>query len=239
MKRSILVLVVISYLGSVSVAGLMDGLVAHYPFGANANDASGNAYDGTFYGDPVLTDGAVALDGDGDYVEIPGFKGITGSGNRTCSAWIKTNQPSGDIITWGEMGLPSYRWIVRLDGAGLLQVEVGGGYVSAATPLIDDQWHHVAVVLDGGNTDDIRLYVDGQIEAASGLVQRIINTSAANTVKIGVFTDTQRYFNGLIDDVRIYDRALSENEVLALYQIPEPTTLLLFGFGGLMLKRRR
>ena len=69
---------------------------------------------------------------------------------------------------------------------------------------------------DGSPTlDEVKLYVDGTEEAVPGIATEI-NTILDNEVKIGVFSDTAKYFEGLIDDVRIYNRALSEAEVQAL-----------------------
>ena len=139
-----------------------------------AADSSESGLDGVVFGDALWNPaggrilGALQFDGIDDYVEIEGFGGITGSAPRSCAAWIKTAEPGGELITWGETGTASARWIVRLDEGGLLCVEVGAAvYALGSRVLVDDMWHHVAVVSDGTTTDAVRMYVDGQIETIS------------------------------------------------------------------------
>ena len=186
-----------------------------------AVDSSESGLDGVVFGEALWNPaggrilGALQFDGIDDYVEIEGFWGITGSAPRSCAAWIKTAEP-GELITWGDVGTTSARWIVRLDEGGLLRVEVGGGYALGSSVLADDMWHHVAVVSDGTTTDAVRLYIDGKIEVISDLTSQTINTLGTQTVKIGVHAQTQRYYKGLMDDVRIYDRALTSGEIWAL-----------------------
>ena len=202
------------------------GLVGHWKLdeeiGTDAVDYSGEDRHGVVFGEALWnpeggkTGGTLQFDGTDDYVEITDYKGITGSNPRTCAAWIKSTSANGEIITWGQLGTPTYRWVIRLDAEGLLRLEVGAGSAIGSTILTDNLWHHVAVVSDGTTTDNVRLYVDGQIEVISSLVSQSINTPATNDVKIGIFADTQRYFQGLIDDVRIYDRVVSSGQIWAL-----------------------
>jgi len=181
--------------------------------GATASDSSSYGRAGTLQGNAAWMpdggniNGAVALDGDGDYVRITGYAGISGSGPRSCAAWIRTAHASGIIVGWGQAGSPAARWLVMLDPAGLVRVEVGGGYVTGKTVLPDNLWHHVAIVSDGTTTDSIRLYVDGRPETRGTLVSQSIATANADDVGIGAFGGTAPYFNGRVDDVRIYDRA--------------------------------
>jgi len=91
------------------------GLIAHWKLnessGSTAVDSSGSEYNGIVAGaswNPAggVLGGALQFDGDNDYVSITqGYEGIIGSNPRTCAAWIKTDQPSGGIMTWGDMGV--------------------------------------------------------------------------------------------------------------------------------------
>ena len=200
------------------------GLVGHWKLDENiettAADSSDFSRDGVVFGEPIWQpqggriDGALELDGFDDYVEVPGFTGLTGNAARTCTAWIRTPEVNGEIVSWGEMGVPGHRWIVVIDPAGLLRVEVGAGAVVGSTFLNDNNWHHIAVGFEGTTTDDIRLYVDGQRDALSQVSSQTVNTSSLDNVKIGVFSGMLRHFNGLLDDVRIYDRALTDQKSL-------------------------
>jgi len=102
------------------------------------------------------------------------------------------------------------------EGKRLVEVEVGAGFVVGSKFLADNEWHHVAVVSNGSVTDDIRLYIDGQRDIVSSIGSQSVNTASTDTVKIGVHASTLRYFSGLLDDVRVYDRALTDEEVWGL-----------------------
>jgi M6 family metalloprotease-like protein len=163
--------------------------------------------------------GSLALDGIDDFIEIAGYKGITGPAARTCSAWIKTTKPSSQIINWGAFD-PGTKWAVRVNENGTLRVEIGAGYIYGVTNLCDNTWHHVAVVLEDDGSPDIseaKLYVDGQIEPVGVLVAYPVDTGISENVKIGVNINQTVYFQGLIDDVRIYDMALTDIQVQNMY----------------------
>ena len=196
------------------------GLIAYWKFdetsGAVFQDSSGSGYDGILSGPAWNSFGGVfggALQFDGsDFVWITqGYQGVSGSNPRSCSLWIKTDQPTGHIISWGDMTVDSNSWVISLDESGVLRVDVGGGYVLGKTFLTDDLWHHITVASDGTVTDNIVLYVDGIAETnGDDFVSQVINTQGGGTLKIG------NSFIGLIDDARIYNRVLNLNEVWAL-----------------------
>ncbi|MBN1804199.1 MAG: discoidin domain-containing protein [Sedimentisphaerales bacterium] len=199
--------------------------IAYLPLDGDANDITWNQLEGVCYDNVGWTssghiDGAVELYGPGDsgYIRFPGFYGVTGTGSRTCCAWIKTGVNQCHILTWGTSGSGN-SWIVQTDLLGKLRVDVGGGgYIKGNTTVINDAWHHIAAVLadDGSpNVDEVQLYVDGQPQTTSSVSQSI-NTAAGGDVRIGVFSSDPLYFNGLIDDIRIYDRALSQKEIQKL-----------------------
>ena len=156
------------------------------------------------------------FDGVNDYVEITGYKGVTGSAPRTVTAWINTNDTSGEIVTWGQSGIPSLRWIVRVQESGFVRVEVGGGHAGGSTVVNDEKWHHIAVSSDGSLTDNVTIYVDGEIDPIGSYESRSIETAEYDDVKIGVHSATGRYFNGIIDEVRIYDRVLDSIQIAQL-----------------------
>jgi RHS repeat-associated protein len=190
--------------------------------GLVAADSSGKGRNGSlvFTGDPVWTTGRMggALEFDGnDYIEIEGYKGVTGRASRTCTAWIKTTVSGKDIINWGDQATGG-KWIIRVNETGALRAEVANGYIYGTTLINDGLWHHIAVVLaDDGSPDisEARLYVDGQIDTTiGGVLACPVNTSVGQDVSIGVYTTyPARYFQGRIDDVRIYSRALSAEEI--------------------------
>ena len=163
------------------------------------------------------------FDGVDDHVVITGYKGVTGTQNRTVSAWIKPSSVSGEIITWGNNSTPGNQWIVRVNETGALRAEVAGGYIYGTTLLTDGSWHHIAVVLDSDGTPDISevlLYVDGSPETIAAVNVEPINTASDLNVTIGVYLVGSRFFQGQIDEVRIYDRALTSEELAVLAAQP-------------------
>ncbi|MCH9021671.1 MAG: lamin tail domain-containing protein [Planctomycetes bacterium] len=194
--------------------------------GTNAADSSGNNRDGTLKNGPTwqpaggINDGALLFDGVNDYVEIdsPAYQGVTGSASRTVSAWIKTSFAGNQhIISWGTAETGKM-WLLMIDSNNnhALRMVVFGGTVIGSTPIADGAWHHVAAVLnDDGSADvsEVQLYVDGNLETISSVTAQPIDTSSVANVRIGTLADGSPHFNGLIDDVRIYSRALNQTEL--------------------------
>ena len=196
---------------------------------STAPDSSEYLRDGTLMNGPVWTPsgklkGALEFDGVNDYVEIVDYKGVTGLSSRTCMAWIKTTKASGEILSWGNSNTGS-KWIVRVNETGALRAEVQGGYLYGDAPINDGDWHHIAVVLNSDGTpkiSEVLLYVDGQQETVAGVFDTYIDTAADQNVVIGVYTKaTGRFFKGLMDDVRIYNKALSDAEIRHIFEMEE------------------
>ncbi|MHC4890913.1 MAG: LamG domain-containing protein [Planctomycetota bacterium] len=194
--------------------------------GKTAADSSRHGRKGTLKGNlsfdknsvPGKTGKALKLDGEDNYIEITKYKGVTGIRPRTVAAWIKTTSSRGEVISWGAR-VHGKMWrycFIR----GRLGVTPHGGYYYINDAVHDDKWHHVAVVVIEAELpnlhDDVRLYKDGipaEIHDIGLLDLWPIETGAELDVTIG------RRFKGLIDDVRIYDRALSEDEIKAIFTL--------------------
>jgi len=158
------------------------------------------------------------LDGEDGYIEITKYKGVVGTRPRTVTAWVKTTSSRGEVISWGadDFGKMFTFCFIR----GRLGIRPNGGYYYMNDPIHDDQWHHVAIVIKEAELpnlhDDAVLYKDGVIAEIHdiGLLDLWpIDTGSDLDVRIG------RGFKGLIDDVRIYDRVLSDEEVMALFKL--------------------
>lgn len=191
--------------------------------GKAVSDSSGKGHNGAIDGGasfdansaPGRSGKALRLD-DGEAITITGYKGVLGPSPRTITAWVKTDQARGMIMSWG-MDEGGKQWNFRIMGRGIW-ADPKGGYLYTDEIIHDDQWHHVAVVVrqaEGEPTllNDVTLYRDGVVQEIHdiGLLHMYaINTEAGRDVQIGAG------FKGLIDDVRLYDRALSESEIAAL-----------------------
>lgn len=205
-------------------------LVAWWKFdetaGNTAADSSKGGHAGTLLGGAAFDtrsaagrDGkAIRLEGRDDGVKIAGYKGVTGAQPRTISAWIKTPAASGEIIAWGTDDY-GRMWILG-HIRGRIGVTPKGGYLYMRAATNDDAWHHVAVVVQAAAPpnlyDHVKLFKDGELAEIDdiGLLDLWpIETGGQLDVRIG------RGFKGLIDDLRVYDRALSADEIKALSQL--------------------
>ena len=184
---------------------------------SSLNDRDGSLVDGAGFVEDPDRGWVLSLDGDGDYMQITGYKGVIAIRDRTVCAWIKTT--SGDeIMSWGE-NATGKKWVFRVRPDGEIRVEIAGGGVVGETIVNDGKWHHVAAVWQysyGPDVTDVKLYVDGGPPESTIGSAEAINTTSDVDVTIGVYPGSGRYFNGLIDDVRIYNRALDEGEIAAL-----------------------
>ena len=174
---------------------------------------------------PTGTAAAVVFDAGNDpedaAIIVTGLSGVGGSNPRSISAWIKadvTQDENAIIVGWGTNS-DSQRYSFRLDTAGALRIEIQGGYAIATTPLNNGQWHHVVVTHSAGaDVKDAVFYVDGAPDPVSSFNAKTINTGDVFAVSIGGSLHSAGYnFDGAIDEVRIYDYALSAFEVEDLY----------------------
>ena len=195
-------------------------LTGHYTFeGGVANDQSaGTAHDGTLNGNATTVvdgtrDEVLSLDGTGDFVQIESTFGSPAS--ATIGGWVNfTGSGRGEFISIDD------RLHLKIDetGAGI------GGSIQTLPGVWNDLdsnvfisgtgWHHVMYVFDDVN-DVHTLYLDG-VEIASESTTDSVDWAGATTTYIGQHPDGTDEFAGLIDDARIYTRALSTDEIAAL-----------------------
>ena len=192
--------------------------------GTIARDASGNGNDGTLKGDPMWVAGKIAgalqLDGDGDYVDV-GSVGISGVDQRTIAGWAKASTTA--IPAWTSVfgfvpdgDTDGTYFDIEVDDAGNYIVFVGGW--GAIFMPVDTQWHHFALNYNGEGGS---WFLDGEfVDSLDGALGTI------DQVRIGARLSNSNYFPGLIDDVRIYNKALTIEEIKKLMAGPrayEPT----------------
>ena len=211
---------------------LSNGLIAYYPFSGDASDETGNGHDGVVYEATLTTDrngnadSAYHFDGAGDYIEVLHAADLTPA-EITITAWINVESVPG---SWpavvnkvgpsapGYDGVPGYslefngpagiRFISHLEG-------VSGPPASPSVTFPFGEWHFVAGVYDGSG---FTLYLDGDAYGPSDDPGTLYQPG--NNLKIGGSSAGSRFFNGIIDEVRIYNRGLSQTEIQALYALP-------------------
>ena len=234
-------------------------LVAHWSLeeglGTTATDSTANNRNGTLTSGvtwnttdlPPVPTGSIAaasFDGLNGQIDITGYKGISGTGDRSISAWIKTETDDViqdmAIVSWGS-NLSTQKWTFRVNSGngeqGTIRIEANGGFFVGNTVVTDAQWHHVVVTwADDGtpNIVDAKLYVDGVLDAELGNLESppsasqsvAINTASGADVRIGENFVVDRNWQGFIDEVRIYDEALDAEEIANLFS----GTQILSGF---------
>lgn len=234
-------------------------LVAHWTLeegtGTTAADSTANGNTGTIAGGatwvttdlppvPGGTTAALQMDGVDDQVDIVGYKGISGTGARTITAWIKSGINSTAlnkaIASWGS-NISTQKWTFRVQTQngtpGAIRIEANGGFFVGNTVVTDAQWHHVAVTWENDGTPDVidaKLYVDGVLDAELGNVDSppsasqsvAINTAVGADVRIGDNFQTTHNWEGFMDDVRIYDEALDANAIAEIALGNQPVSNL-------------
>ena len=207
-----------------------NGLIAYYPFNGNANDESGNGHNGIVNGATLASDRfgsagkAYDFDGVDDYIECPSTGNLSTAFNEiTLSGWV-------NIEDWDHVSQDNSNWAaIFCKGPTHMQIEEAPGwdnryglYFGYGDPFSDyldssifmlNQWYQVAIVC---NENTIQFYMNGaQTHTAQANV-----TIDSNSEPLLIGKDPPGYIDylvGKLDDLRIYNRALTEPEIQALY----------------------
>lgn len=213
--------------GDATTQDLTRGLVGHWKFdegkGSIVRDVSGRDNHGTVMGGAKWVEGriggALQFDGTDDFVSIPNESDFDITGSVTVSAWIlvkEFTQAWQGIVTKGDRAWRLHR-ANQTEGVGFATSDLSRGQVgdlAGNKDVADGQWHHVVGMLEGNKR---LIFVDGVLDASTNSSPSITVNDFA--VLIGANAQaTGRLFHGLIDDVRVYDRALTLKELRALVE---------------------
>ncbi len=243
MNRNTLFLGLIAGFSALSMhaqVNLSNGLLVHMPFTGNAKDVSGNAKNGTV-NNAVLTNdrcgnvnSAYSFNGTNAYIEIP----VSSLQTQYCSysLWISADEIPGT-------GEYTYPFAIGASGGGqnialcnnAMTGWAGGAYnngspsislVAKGTQPTVDSWYHVVFVRD---TTKIKIYINGVLNTNEASYGGITPATGGNTPNFGTSPkallgnrdlNSQFFFKGMIDDVRLYNRVLTADEIDSLYHEP-------------------
>ncbi|HNS19450.1 MAG TPA: LamG domain-containing protein [Sedimentisphaerales bacterium] len=193
--------------------------------GVTAADSSGNGNHGTLHGDPVWRtsggwfDGALDFDGRGDYIQVDRPAGFNFAPDSfSVSAWIYPRETTGQyraILEYDRDSAYGNRFGLWLDADGRVHFRVGLNTWQSQTALRAGQWYHVAGTFEA-DTKKMSIYVDGLLDAAATNKAGFVTPTQATLVIGARGAADDEYFNGLIDDVRVYASLLTSEEVLIL-----------------------
>jgi hypothetical protein len=213
---------------------IITGSIAYWPFDGDASDASGNGNGGTLVNGATFATGktgqALSLNGSDQFVRIgdPADGDLDmGTGNFTICAWVKTgaHTASNGIIVGKRGSSANVGYDVRIAsgklGLYLKDADDGshGVYQSTSATYSDNAWHHVAVVVN--RSGNAQFYKDGAADGTAGVSSHSASLDNGLDLNIGISSSDGSTgggdFNGLIDGVQIYKRALSAGEISAIY----------------------
>ncbi len=233
--------VVIDATTQASYAGTLDitsNLRGHWTFDTDATDSSAEGNDGTLQGDAaidtadatdIVGEGKLSLDGTGDYVDLTAHVAdYSGMAQGTIAAWIKLTD-TGENIILGASDSGQVTELIKFGvetGGQLKWLNLNDGFndviVYSTATVNDGLWHHVAVTVDAsGHT----LYIDGAVAAVTyNTGNASVNAFFDDITDMDVMdigrsvrnSTVEAEFNGLMDDVRVYDRTLSATDIAEL-----------------------
>ena len=213
----------------------VNGLVGWYPFNGNANDESGNGNNGTVNGALLSTDRfsqsnkAYSFGGNQQGIIINQNIFNLGSGNISfsISLWLLSdlnNNSTGEVINNRvDAGGTNYNFRFNLNNNStqpsyrmLSYINPNIAQSNSASNILNNQvWNHIVLVGDI-NQNQMRIYRDGLLIATS---TNILSPNLSNPTKIGYMSNLDPSFKGIIDDIGIWNRALSQEEISALYNV--------------------
>ena len=193
--------------------------------GSTASDASGTGNDGSIQGDPDLGTAGIAgstaynLDGTGDYVRVPDSASLEASDTDavTVSAWVNKNTDQGGWTAIYQKSDRSYNLQLQNGNVPVFTVHDGGWQTAnSGVTMSTGRWYHLVGTYDGSTA---RIYVDGNRRGTASATK--IGDSGSADVGIGENLDsTGREIDARLDEVRVYDRSLSDRTVDNLSNTP-------------------
>lgn len=227
-----LFLLIFIFLTNQILAQINEGLIGYWPFVNNANDVSGYNNHGVVYGATLTEDrfgnsnSAYLFNGNTNYINC-GSNIPTYTNRITISVWIKTNTQSLKtayiVGQYGWTNGPIRGFHVLLTNLNIQfawrdEIDQYNFIISDGVNINDDQWHHIVGTL---NNSLYELWIDGVKISSDNNYHSNVDISQTYDFYIGGHfnheVDEYMYFPGAIDDIRLYNRTLSDSEIIELF----------------------
>ncbi|MGA2298098.1 MAG: LamG domain-containing protein, partial [FCB group bacterium] len=217
-----------------------ENLVAYYPFNGNANDESGNKNDGTVHGATLTEDRfgnpnkAYYFNGFDNYIEVKNSESLNIVGPITICVWIKTDMMGGNwsgiVNKCQHTSQQRDGYLTFLDTTNKFSLYIDNDWYGKGatccygiTNVNDNKWHFLVGLYDRKN---IKVYLDGNFENSSICTQDMPSNTEnlfigydfwfhVNSLTAPNYLVTYDYFKGTLDDIRIYNCALTDKEIKA------------------------
>ena len=212
-----------------NIPDLSDSLVAYWTFTGNADDEGDHGYDGVVNGATLIddrfgnTNSAYSFDGVDDEITIivtDGFDEFDDPETEfTIAAWCKPDSGASGFIfsNTTEDGWHDLRFHGKKASMGIRDAVWTPTVVTANETITENEWHHFACTF---NNPTMTIFVDGQNQGSKAFEGEVLSHGGWENggIRIGVYYLLDGgYFEGGIDDVRIYNKALNLQEIQALY----------------------
>ena len=200
-------------------------LVAYYPFNGNAGDESGFNNNGTVSGAVLTTDrhgnpsSAYRFDGVNDYISVPASASLNFQNSVSINFWITVNQFFERESYPLSHGNWENRWKISLTNKHIrwtVKTDTGTKDLDSETELVQDSLYNVTVLYDGS---DYEIYINGELDAFTTFSGQILTTNIDLMMGQVLPGNNQYNFSGVLDDIRIYNYAISYSDINSLYDI--------------------
>ena len=196
-----------------------DGLIAHYPLENNAYDYSINNNHGDIYGNVICTeDGkkgkACSFNDFPAHIDLPIGSEITLDSDYTFSMWVKPNVITGNPIFFASHNGSNQRVYISIYGSKWdIGIQGSPWNTSLSNTFANTNWNHIVLVFCNGEAE---LYVNNEFS----MKKNYTTYSLSSNFRLGLHRihSSTYQFRGLIDEIKIYNRALSEQEIKFLYE---------------------
>ena len=218
---------------------LLNGLLAYFPFTGNANDSSGNGNNGIVNGATLTSDrfgnsnSAYSFNGY-NYIITPGIN-LSSSNQMSISVWINNSNPSGPTnqniyrqeIWGGPNTYDNLDFLLEIQNngnriayglaTGVQNTTINPGAYTELRAVINPSnfnsiWHLIIATYDGSNK---KLFIDGILVGTEAKTGNVVYSSSKSGIAVAP-ANLVEFFNGKVDDLRIYNRALTQSEITYL-----------------------